>query len=222
MATATYSATQSGKGQAANRVSRNWRDQHGRVWNAVVSIRDKSGHPCSPLAPAMDPATQRPWSAPVLPDQQYFILPAAEDADNIIRIDYARWLDDLDRYSADWDKTIDNACLGYANGNQQLYARLRRNPTTAILGMAGPKPLDRRYVLACQAGDRWALGLDPVFPAWAVKIWGTPDKVLPANRSQADDYDFLNESADADAAKELKRRRGRPRRRAANEEELNG
>lgn len=215
MGQVTYSAAPKEVGQAWNRVARSWPDQHGRIWNAVVSTKDKSGHPCSPLEPVG-------WTAPILPAQEYFILPNQADPMPIMRIDYHKWLAKLDQYTTDWTKHIDNACLGYANGNQQLYARLRKNPTTAILELAGVKPLDRRYVLACQMGDKWALGLDPEMPAWAVKIWGTLENVNPANRNRVDDYSFLEEAVEAKAIKDETKRRRRPRRRVRTEEELHG
>lgn len=207
MAQITYSAAPKEVGQAWNRVSRNWPDQHGRIWNGVVSTKDKSGHPCSPVTPV-------DWTAPMIPAAKYMRYPRMDEPFPKLTIDYAAWVADLDQYTADWDKQIDNACLGFANGNQQLYARLRRNPTTAILQMAGAKPLDRRYVLACEAGDPWALGLSPTFPAWAAKIWGTPDKVDPTHRSAANDYTFLDDAEDRNALKqETQRRRRKPVRR---------
>jgi hypothetical protein len=214
MGQVSYSAAPKEVGQAWNRVSRNWPDQHGRIWNAVVSTKDKSGHPCSPLEPV-------DWSAPIVPAQKYFLLPNSSDPIPTLRIDYEKWLADQEMYATDWNKSVDNACLGFANGSQQLYARLKKNPTTAILEIAGVKPLDRRYILACQAGDRWALGFEPDMPAWARKIWDSPEKVNPANRNRVDDYTFLEEEIQAKAVKqETKRRRGRPRKTREEEEEV--
>lgn len=192
MATASYTATQSGKGQAATRVSRMWTDTHGRIWNSVVDTKDKSGHPCSPLVPVR-------WTAPVVPDQKY-LTPDTEGGFQKITIRYEDWLKDLDTYETDWKTAVDKASLGYARGDQELYFELKAAPTAAILEMAGPKPLDRKYVLACMKGDQWALGLSSEYPGWAKKIW--PDEAAFATavtpkRNADHDFDFLKEDEEA-------------------------
>lgn len=199
MAQANYGPSGNNKGQAQTRVSRMWRDDHNRVWNSVVDTKDKSGHPCSPLMPV-------DWLAPVMPDQKY-LKPNTENGEQHLDILYDTWLTDLDQYKIDWDTTVDKAALGYARGDQELYFELRATPTGAILEMAGQKPLDRRYVLACKAGDKWALGLTAVYPAWARKIWGDDfvKAVTPAQRF-SNDLSFLDEEASGEIKAETRRR----------------
>lgn len=199
MPAATYTSGGSDKGQAATRVSRMWFDTHNRKYNSVVDTKDKSGHPCSPLTPVG-------WTAPVMPSEKY-LTPDTSDGTQRVVIRYGDWLADLDQYAIDWDGAVDKAALGYARGDQELYFELKATPTAAILEMAGPRPLDRRYVLAAQAGDAWAIGKSAVYPNWARKIWGDDFHAVVNPTKRVNDMSFLDDDETEEEIKTETRRR---------------
>lgn len=211
MAKATYDA----QGPAAKpkfRLQR-WTDQHGRKWLSTVDLKDPSASPASPLEPCGATVNAKPWKAPLVPPAKYLSENRAEYG--TLLIDYDRWLADERQYQADWSASADMYARGMAQGDDSLYARLIANPTPALLRELGPRPVGEKYVLACMAGDPWALGLSATVPAWAVRegvdqIGGAPQSRGP----MAHDFSFLTEGdaeAHATIQQEVKRGPGRPR-----------
>ncbi len=167
MARATYDA--SGvkvKGQSANLRNKFWKDIHGRKWWSTVHSKDESQSPACPPQPME-------WSAPIIPDAKYLTPSQNPEEQNVLVIQYDQWHQDLTTGHEDWKKRADLYALGLAAGDEVLRQKLMIEPSFAMLQMLGAKPDDPRYVAACQAGDPWALGLSPIKPAWAMRIWPT-------------------------------------------------
>jgi hypothetical protein len=183
------------KGQAANRRSQIWTDQHKRKWFSTVDLRDRSGAPACPL----DPHT---WTAPVIPTQNYLRMHEDKLRYGEIVIDYELWHAQLLRDQADYDAALDRFATGLAQGDDQLRAKLMMQPTASIIHALGPKPLSPRYVLACMAGDPWALGFTTDMPKWAQKIWPDPATLKP-KQSPAHDFSFLEDEGDGVKPDEL-------------------
>lgn len=185
MAQASYNAAGiKAKGQTSHLRNKIWTDVHGRRWWSSTHAKDESQAPACPPEPIE-------WTAPVIPDSKY--LSGSQDPmdQNKLLIDYTQWQQDLMDAQTDWNKRADVYAIGLAQGDEQVRQKLTLEPSFAMLQYLGPKPLDPKYVLACQAGDPWALGQTTVKPAWAKRLWPTTDPVV-RGRSPVD-LSFLDE-----------------------------
>jgi hypothetical protein len=204
-------------GQAANRRHQVWEEVGtGREWESSVDIKDRSQAPASPVSPL--------FTAPVMPSPHY-VEQAPGKRYGFVQVRYDTWLQDLEQAWKDRSETLDRIARAMAGRDDILYAKLVAEPTAAILGQLGPEPLNQKYVLACEAGDRWALGLDPwdgtpeTMPRWARKLW--PDGVIEKGRAARTDrrLDFLYEDEDdlpdAEPMRPRKNKGGRPRKNLA-------
>ena len=185
-------------GQSANRRYQLWEEiPSGRVWASTVDIKDVSQAPASPPEPQ--------FTAPVVPGPEYIKMVHGEPGIPYgkIRVDYDRWIGDLEQSWTDRMEVTDRLARAMSAGDQSLYGVLVANPSAAMLGHLGLAPLNPKYALACREGDRWALGLDPwdgtpeTMPKWARKLW--PDGIIePARQKPKRKIDFLYETDEGD------------------------
>lgn len=182
-------------GQAANRRYQVWEEiPTGRQWESSVDKKDSSQAPAGPLQPL--------FTAPVVPDGVYVEMVTGPKVPyGRVRVDYERWIADLEQSWTDREEVKDRLARAMSAGDQTLYGALMASPSAAMLGHLGPAPLNPKFAIACQSGDRWALGLDPwdgtveTMPKWARKLW--PDGVLePAKQRPSRRADFLYEDED--------------------------
>lgn len=124
-----------------------FRDQHGRAYTTVVSI--KTLEPCTVLTP-------EGWRAPLpmlSPPSKYFRFSSEEVGQT--RIDYDQWITDLtsaEREYRTWVLEIAKREFGGA-ALQKIESR-----DIGLRAMAGPAPQSPELVRAMKAGNKWALG----------------------------------------------------------------
>jgi hypothetical protein len=120
-----------------------------------------------------------------------------------VAVQWDEWIADLEQSWTDRQQATDRLARAISGGDSVLYGELLAKPSAMMLGHLGASPLDPKYALACRAGDRWALGLDPwngrveTMPKWAQKLW--PDAVLePARAAPSRSTTFLYEDEEND------------------------
>lgn len=174
--------------QADLRTYRKFRDQHGRRWGA--DVENKTQAPCGPLALlAVPPLVCAP---PVMPPSKYIRVSDAAGAE--LRIDYARWLEDLD---VAWEEFELFATEQATDLYKDQAAEALKNPPAALARRIGrDRPLRREVVLAMREGNDWVLGLSTERPNWA-------DKVLPKAEA-VDELAFLREEEKPDPLAEYR------------------
>ena len=184
-------------GQPANRRFQVWEEiPSGRRWTSTVDKKDNSQAPASPL--------DAQFKAPVIPPSHYVQMKTGADVPyGKVVVNYDQWIGDLEQSWTDRQAAQDRLARAISAGDETLYGTLMANPSPMMLGHLGPSPLNPKYALACQAGDHWALGLDPwdgkpeTMPKWAQKLW--PDGVLePARQKVKRTTDFLYENDEGD------------------------
>ena len=131
------------------RATMTWTDQHGRHWDAMTQFKNKP-FPCWT-------GTPRPagWSAPhpeLMPPSEY-LSPLRGQR---IRVDYARWRESL---RDAWKERTAHAKIAAKDmyGERAGDAWDERSP--AVMEAVGTFPLHPLFVDALEAGDLWALGI---------------------------------------------------------------
>lgn len=155
-------------------------DQHGRTWEATVETKTMApiGEPF--LVRAKDRVTGQPIEPPILPPAGMMRWP--KDELGRVYIDYEAWAAQRRAALADWTQNFES----YA---QSMYGdrahEAIEHPTPALLRIIGPKPAPVEQVLACQRGNKWALGLPtadgraPERPDWADRYFPLPKAEAP-------------------------------------------
>lgn len=145
--------------QADNRRFTRLRDQHGRMWEGIMDI--KNGGIVGPLRPVnVDP--------PLIPPTKYFRFPALQDG--TFRIDYQAWISDreegkrmYERRKIKYTQKMYGESAGEVLQKEQLPAELLR--------IVGTEPDPVEPVLAASAGNKWILGLSDRKPEWAYEYF---------------------------------------------------
>lgn len=138
-----YADTRGDWSQRNQRISTDFTDQHGRKYHATIEI--KSGDPCGLIEPL--------FQAPVMPPQQFLKRVPRRPYD--IVIDYDGWKREIRAAWAEWQS--DGRAVG-----MKLHGSAydpSADFTFDILQVIGPAPTRIEPVLACQQGNKWALGL---------------------------------------------------------------
>lgn len=141
-------------------------DQHGRKWEAP--IEKATGHPCSHVTPK--------FTAPYLPDQQYFTYDNYER--NKLTIDYDRAIADAKAAFTAWEDLLYQFALA---SYRDKAGEAMREPTPEMLRYAGAKPASYKIPEAAKAGNKWILGLTDVKPTWAQEHFPTRVSTLPTD-----------------------------------------
>lgn len=156
------------RGQEEDREYREFVDQHGRLYH--TQIEKKTGDPCQALRPVN-------WSAPVGPEWFRNMLLPPEDLEIMtmvpkklrarrrydIHIDYDRWLAKFDTREEEHQQKIEDFARGMSK--QANVIEILKNPPAELLKAAGFGPFPpREFIVACAAGNDWALGKTDVVP----------------------------------------------------------
>lgn len=218
------------KGQEEDREYREFIDQHGRLYH--TQVEKKTGDPCQALRPIN-------WSAPTGPAWFRDMLLPPEDLDIMtmvpkklrarrrydIHIDYERWLSKWDLREQEHQQKLEDFARGMSK--QANIIEILRNPPAELLTAAGPGPFPpREFIVACAAGDDWALGLTDRIPRKAQPLLDLLAPRFAIRREDRRTKNLLNPFADDDGIEDddmrLDRRRPAPPNPLADEEDDEG
>lgn len=158
-------------------------DNHGREWETTWDTRGMG---------TTGPTNPKGWTAPVLPPSH--CLSEHEDRPKEFTINYSRWLAE----NRDHQRRYDDELRTWA---QRMKLSIKDKD---VIEMVGPPPMPVDLIRACQAGNKWALGLVPMseMPAWAEPyryVFESKPQMPLKNYPDLEKYADLEDAVDPEA-----------------------
>lgn len=132
--------------QHERRQSSLWTDQHGREWHCEIDI--------SSQRPVSIPTPTGGFKPPIATPEKY-LKPHPKSFGRFV-IDYAQWKMDLMERESERTRTLIG--LAEAMFGEKAPSALEA-PPPSLLNKVGAGPLPIEFVMAMEAGNKWALGL---------------------------------------------------------------
>lgn len=132
--------------QHERRTSSIWTDQHGREWHCEIDISSQK--------PVSIPTPTNGFRQPI-PTPEKYIKPHPKNFGRFV-IDYPQWkMDILER-----DSEYTRSMIGLAEAmfGEKAPDALKA-PPPSLMNKLGSRPLPVEFVMAMEAGNKWALGL---------------------------------------------------------------
>lgn len=174
------------------------RDQHGRVWEAV--IERETLHPVGAMRLVVGEGSPRVVTdPPLLPPQNPNVMKFRDEEVGYFEIAYDSWLAQHDGEVRRWYDQLQGYAVAHYGEDFERYID---RPSPALLRLLGPKPAPREQIIAAREAHPWALGHTTKKPSWASKYFPRP---VLASEVRDDETQFLRDGGfdpDAEAARE--------------------
>lgn len=185
--------------QADYRDQIEFKDQHGRTWEAVVELSTMAPVGEPRFVAFVDRASGEPIVPPILPPpafQRYTKRGIGQ-----MRIDYDAWIEHQRARVNDYRMMAE----GFATSNYgEKASEALEHPPQRMIDYLGKPPAAIEQIMACQRGNKWALGLpDPAGrayprPPWADKFFPIP---APVVEQEFPDVEFADEEPEEEYPK---------------------